>query len=93
MASLAFERCSTHAAREAVCRCPLCARYYCRECVTEHEERLVCAACLARVTAAPSHARRGGWVMASLFTLAGFLLTCVCFFGAGQFLVLILTPR
>jgi hypothetical protein len=93
VAGLALERCTIHAAREAVCRCPLCARYYCRECVTEHKERLVCAACLARETAANSHTGRGGWFMASLFTLMGFVLASLCFFGAGQFLVLILTPR
>ena len=28
-------------------RCPSCKRYYCRECVTEHEGRVICAACLA----------------------------------------------
>lgn len=28
-------------------RCPECKRHYCRECVTEHEHRLLCASCIA----------------------------------------------
>jgi len=40
------QRCWNHANREAVCRCPECGRPFCRECVTEHEARLLCAVCL-----------------------------------------------
>lgn len=40
------QRCWNHEAREAACRCPACGRTYCRECVSEHEGRLLCAACL-----------------------------------------------
>lgn len=54
MPALAHERCFNHALREAVARCPECARSFCRECVAEHDDRMLCAACLARVT------RRGG---------------------------------
>ena len=54
MRPLVHERCFNHAFREAVARCPECARSFCRECVTEHDDRMLCAACLARV------ARRGG---------------------------------
>ena len=42
------QRCWNHEAREAACRCPACGRSYCRECVSEHEGRLLCAACLSR---------------------------------------------
>src|SRR5580658_10096129 len=45
------QRCWNHEAREAACRCPACGRSYCRECVSEHEGRLLCAACLSGVTA------------------------------------------
>lgn len=44
--TLIRQRCANHTLREAVARCPECRRYFCRECVTEHEDRLVCAACL-----------------------------------------------
>jgi hypothetical protein len=40
------QRCWNHEAREAVCRCPECGRSFCRECVTEHQSRLLCATCL-----------------------------------------------
>ena len=45
--SIALQRCWHHEQREAVCRCMACQRSYCRECVTEHEERFLCTACLA----------------------------------------------
>ena len=41
-------------------RCPSCARFYCRECVTEHAGRMVCAPCLrAEFAAAAGPARPG----------------------------------
>ncbi len=45
---LSFQRCHHHAGREAAARCPDCARFYCRECVTEHGNRMLCASCLKR---------------------------------------------
>ena len=49
--ALVHARCFNHATREAVARCPECGRYYCRECITEHEERVICAVCLRRLSA------------------------------------------
>jgi hypothetical protein len=46
MSTLAARRCVQHVAREAVARCPACAGDFCRECVVEHEGRLLCASCL-----------------------------------------------
>lgn len=58
MAGLIHERCLNHPAREAVARCPGCRRYYCRECVTDHEGKVLCAGCLKKLTAAvPAHRR------------------------------------
>ena len=48
MKILRTERCAYHATREAVARCPGCARFFCRECISEHEDRVLCARCLAR---------------------------------------------
>jgi hypothetical protein len=45
------QRCWNHEAREAACRCPGCGRSYCRECVSEHEGRLMCASCLSAIAA------------------------------------------
>lgn len=47
MVSIAKHRCFHHTGREAVARCPECERFYCRECVTEHDGRVICAGCLA----------------------------------------------
>ena len=46
---IAHQRCFNHADREAVARCPECGRFFCRECITEHEDRVVCAGCLQRM--------------------------------------------
>ena len=47
MQELVTQRCFRHRRREAAARCRGCRRFYCRECVTEHEGRLLCSACLA----------------------------------------------
>lgn len=41
------QRCAYHRTREAVARCPECQRFFCRECVSEHEDRVLCAGCLS----------------------------------------------
>lgn len=48
-------RCFNHGAREAVAQCLACSRYFCRECVTAHGARVLCANCLgsAAVSSAP----------------------------------------
>ena len=43
---LTGRRCLIHGAREAAARCPGCARFFCRECVTEHEDLALCAECI-----------------------------------------------
>jgi len=84
------QRCWNHEAREAVCRCPECGRSFCRECVTEHEARLLCAACLKRqaqtVRASPGSLQR---VLPAVMLVAGIAFAWVMFFGAGQALNLL----
>jgi len=41
------QRCARHGEREAAARCPACGRFFCRECITEHDGRVLCSACLA----------------------------------------------
>jgi hypothetical protein len=86
--SLTQSRCFNHAAREAVARCPECHHYFCRECVTEHDERVICAACLKKVAAAPLRRRRG---MAGVLRVgqlcAGVFLAWLFFYWTGQFLL------
>jgi len=47
---LSKQRCYHHKKREAAARCPDCGRYVCRECITEHEDRVLCASCLNKLT-------------------------------------------
>jgi hypothetical protein len=59
MQNLAEQRCFNHAGREAVARCPECTQFYCRECITEHDDRVLCAACLRKLARVPLFRRRG----------------------------------
>ena len=58
MLNVAQQRCFNHAIREAVARCPECRRPFCRECVTEHDDRVLCAACLKALQAHQTKKRR-----------------------------------
>jgi hypothetical protein len=77
-------RCYNHALREAAARCPACGRTYCRECVTEHEGRLLCAACLGAPPEKRANlwrrARAAGTLLAALLSVA---LLWLCVFAAG----------
>ena len=55
------QRCAYHRTREAVARCPECARFFCRECISEHEDRVLCANCLSTALRVekPKHSRIG----------------------------------
>lgn len=85
MATLARERCLNHPAREAVCRCPSCHNFFCRECVALFESRLLCAHCLAaEVNAQDSEiSKRGPNIGAIAFAVLGFLLIWMFFYFAG----------
>ena len=45
--TLADLRCINHNEREAIARCPSCERFFCDECITEHDGRMICNECLA----------------------------------------------
>jgi hypothetical protein len=53
MQTLAYRRCLNHAEREAVARCPECTQFFCRECITEHDDRVLCSACLKKLARVP----------------------------------------
>ena len=77
------QRCWNHEAREAVCLCPQCGRSFCRECVSEHDFRLLCAACLRSIRRAPPPAPKRRLGVAAL-ALAGFFLGWLLFFIGGE---------
>lgn len=82
---LAHQRCFNHARREAVARCPECGRHYCRECVTEHEDRVVCASCLTRLTArGEERILRWATLVRLVQCAAAFLVLWVAFYALGQ---------
>jgi hypothetical protein len=73
------QHCWNHETREAVCRCPGCARSYCRECVTEHEARLLCAACLRKALPDAVSPRRAQRVPRLVLLTAGLMLSWLLF--------------
>jgi hypothetical protein len=88
MEALSQQRCLQHPAREAVARCPRCRQFFCRECVTEHEARIICAACLRRQLARATASRHRGaaWLRAA-GCAAGFLVAWLFFYGMGRLLL------
>jgi len=82
------QRCFNHLTREAAAQCPECRRFFCRECVTEHDDRVICATCLAGF-AGKSTVRRGRLrsLVPYVRAAAGFILAWWVFFAIGQVLV------
>ena len=90
MLSLAQQRCFNHATREAAARCPACKRFFCRECVTEHAGRMLCAPCLAAAAQSPQERARARLVVGLLRPLqmvASVFLLWLLFYALGQALV------
>lgn len=48
--ALHHQRCRIHPDREAMARCPECRHDFCRECVSDHGGRQLCAACIRKLT-------------------------------------------
>lgn len=88
MAALARQRCLHNVSREAVARCLDCRQFFCRECITEHDERVVCASCLKKVAqAAARPARRRMRLWPVVQTAAGLLLAVFFFYLIGSALL------
>ncbi len=88
MPAIAHQRCLHHPTREAVARCPECGQFYCRECITEHDDRVICSSCLRKHTAAPDTPRKRSpalWCAAA--AIAGLLTAWIFFFLVGRVLV------
>lgn len=89
MTRVAFQRCWNHEAREAAARCPECARFFCRECVTEFDDRILCSGCLQRLVQ-PAKKKSGSIFAATLGfggAAVGLLTAWICFYLAGRVLV------
>jgi len=84
--TLARQRCWTHAQREAVSRCPACQRFYCRECVTEHDGRLLCVQCLSAGTAVQARRHGTRWLPWTAAAVLGLWVSFVVFYTTGYVL-------
>jgi len=90
MDTLSRQRCFNHASREAAARCPECGRFFCRECVTEHDDRVLCATCITKQNAGKGTGRPKLRGLKSLFLLGfGFALLFLVFYYAGVALMMI----
>ncbi len=82
-------RCFNHAQREAAARCLGCARFFCRECVSEHKNRLLCAQCIAEEAQRGQQARRNFLApfRPALRLMLGLLLAWSAFYFMGKALI------
>jgi len=86
--ALRQQRCDNHPSREASARCPECGKFFCRECITEHDDRVLCASCLAKL-AIKKTAGQASWAWMPRVALALLAIAVVyaVFFLAGTMLL------
>ena len=71
-------------------RCPACRNSFCRECVTEHEGRVVCAGCLKKTLRSETQSRhRMRRFLTACLPIGGILLAWLLFYGLGRVLLTI----
>jgi uncharacterized paraquat-inducible protein A len=92
MNAFSHQQCLNHPAREAVARCPECGGFFCRECITEHDDRVICANCLRRLAmTGEKPVSRFTGLSRVVFCLLGFLITWIFYYQLGRVLLLIPT--
>ncbi|MEO7299509.1 MAG: rhomboid family protein, partial [Verrucomicrobiota bacterium] len=81
-----------HLAREAVARCPECRFFFCRECIAEHDDRVICATCLKKIVKASAAKRSPVHLLKRLtFGAFGLVTAWLFFYWVGQGLLSIPT--
>lgn len=87
MAALASQRCLNHFDREAIARCMECRGFFCRECITEHDGRILCRSCLL-ASVAPARKARGpvlsGLALPATAAVVGIVVAWFCFYNIGR---------
>lgn len=88
-ASIKRQSCLLHPEREAAARCMGCGQSFCRECVTEHDLRMLCAACLRNESGEQEKTprRRLGFPTTAVQILFGLALIWFTVYLAGRILV------
>jgi len=88
MKDLVHRRCHNHNDREAAALCSKCKKAFCRECVTEHDDRMFCASCL-EILLKPRVSRR--FHLSDIFAVGqaviGFFITWLVFYYLAQMLI------
>jgi hypothetical protein len=80
--NLLDQRCLNHPLREAAVQCPSCKRFFCRECVTEHQGRMICVSCVTtHIAAHPSSRLKPIWTLTAAL---GLLIAWLTFYYLGQ---------
>jgi len=88
MRNLTHQRCFNHSVREAAARCPECGHFYCRECITEHDDRVICATCIGKLAKTPLTQRAGFVsVLRAGQLMMGLAVTLLFFYLLGQSLL------
>jgi len=89
MSGVVHARCGNHPQREAAARCTGCGGYFCRECIIEHHERMLCARCLDPSTGRAGGGRLSAAAVTALRLAAGLIILWGTFYNLGRILVLI----
>jgi uncharacterized paraquat-inducible protein A len=90
MSAITHLRCLNHGNREAVARCPQCGRNFCRECIAEHDGRVICARCLAALVRQPAKNRvRVAAVLEAAWCLLSFLFLWAACYYLGRALLML----
>ncbi|MFC1498482.1 rhomboid family protein [Verrucomicrobiota bacterium] len=87
MNNIAHQKCFNHLRREAVAMCPECRKFFCRECVTEHNSKVICAPCLKKINL-PKTKKRSFRVLGLIVRCAaGIMVLWLAFYYMGQILL------
>lgn len=84
MATLARQKCFFHGSREAAGICLDCGRYFCRECLTEHDSRVICASCLENHTSSVKKTSGFALIRCTGYFLVAFVLLWFVFYRFGM---------
>jgi len=77
------QRCFHHELREAVAQCPSCKLFFCRECVIEHEGRMICVTCVNALARDALKTGRGAGARWVVTAVAGLLIAWLVFYYLG----------
>lgn len=90
MESILKKRCYNHSEREAVGLCRECGSFYCRECITEHDDRLICSDCLKKTRRSVlTKNKYSGKFIFGLQCVTGFFVSWIFFYYSGKMVIFI----